>query len=318
MTAKIKIIDATSSAKEIRLTPKEALNSQIICQGFNRVDIYLPHADHFPRTTEGLTVTREKINQPVFIHSEGARFQNQFDLEMTMISLDIYFSRTIRLIKEDRLTKEWYILSNGQQGYEKRDVRLEFYGSGSFVQGTAESYFFSGAQQTGQTSTTYPGVRSFLWDNGCVTSVVVGGRDQIIFSQPGNYQQITQLSFLSISTEPTSLRFRLRKVNDYSFEESGRDILLLAEAGTQRHSINEVYDLTLTKLLGTSTAYNTSGTSNPQVTYEYDVVVTGNGTWYPSPDLPSNTNIGWQNKIFFELRGDLDVQRAAFGTSFNS
>ncbi len=318
MTTKIKIIDATSSAKEIRLTPKEALNSQIICQGFNRVDIYLPHADHFPRTTEGLTITREKINQPVFIHSEGARFQNQFDLEMTMISLDIYFSRTIRLIKEDRLTKEWYILSNGQQGYEKRDLRLQFYGTGSFVQGTTEPYFYSGAQQTGQTSTSYPVVRSFLWDHGYTTSVISGNRNLIIFSQPGDYQQITQLNFLSISTEPTSLRFRLRKIQDYSFEESGGDILLLAEAGTQRHSINEVSDLILSKLLGTHTAYNTSGTSNPRVTYEYDVVVTGNGTWYPSADLPANNNIGWHNKIFFELRGDIDIQRAVFGTSFNS
>lgn len=318
MTVKVKIIDASSAAKEIRLTPKEAMNTHVICQGFNRVDIYLPHADHFPRTTEGLTISREKINQPVFIHSEGARFQNQFDFEITMISLDIYFSRTIRLVKEDRLTKEWHILSNGQQGYEKRDIRLEFYSTGSFVQGTTESYFFSGAQQTGQTSTSYPGVRSFLWDHGYVTSVINGNRDQIIFHQPGDYEQRIQLNFLSISTEPTSLRFRLRKINDKSYDESTRDIFLLAEAGTHRHSISDIYDLTLLKLLGTHTAYNTSGTAYSQITHEYDVVVTGNGTWYPSPDLPANNNIGWQNKIFFEMKGDSDIQRAAHGSSFST
>ena len=315
---KVKIIDATSSAKEVRLTPKEAMENHIICQGFNRVDIYLPNANHFPRTTEGLTISREKINQPVFIHSEGARFQNQFDLELTTISLDIYFSRTIRLVKEDRLTKEWYILSNGQQGYEKRDIRLEFYGSGSFVQGTTESYFFSGVQQTGQTSTIYPGVRSFLWDHGCVTSVVSGNRDQIIFNQPGDYEQKIHLNFLSISTEPTSLRFRLRKIGDSVSDESKRDVLLLAEAGTHRHSVTDIYDLTLLKIYGTHTAYNTSGTAYSQIIHEYDVVVTGNGTWYPSPDLPSNTNIGWQNKIFFELRGDIDIQRAVYGSSFST
>lgn len=318
MNTKIKIIDASSSAKEVRLTPKEASNTHIICQGFNRVDIYLPHADHFPRTTETLTITREKINQSVFIHASGARFQNQFDVEMTTISLDMYFSRSFRLVKEDRLTKEWHILSNGQQGYEKRDIRLQFYGSGSFVQGTTESYFFSGAQQTGQTSTIYPGVRSFLWDHGCVTSVVSGNRDQIIFNQPGDYEQKIQLNFLSISTEPTSLRFRLRKIGDYVSDESRDDVLLLAEAGTHRHSITDIHDLTLSKIYGTHTAYNTSGTAYSQIIHEFDVVVTGNGTWYPSPDLPSNTNIGWQNKIFYELRGDIDITRAFYGTSFAS
>lgn len=315
---KVKIIDASSAAKEIRLTPKEAMNTHVICQGFNRVDIYLPHADHFPRTTEGLTISREKINQPVFIHSEGARFQNQFDAQMTMISLDVYFSRTIRLVKEDHLTKEWYILSNGQRGYEKRDIRLEFYGTGSFVQGTTESYFFSGAQETGQTSTNVPGVRSFLWDHGCMTSIVSGNRDQIIFNQPGVYQRITHLNFLSISTEPTTLRFRTRKLNDMIYDESGLDIFFLAEAGTHRHSVTDVYDFTYSKLLATHTAYNTSGTAYSQIIWEYDVVVTGDGTWYPSPDLPANNNKGWQNKIFFELRGDIDIQRAMFGTSFSS
>lgn len=316
MSTKIKIIDASSSAKEVRLTPKEASNTHIICQGFNRVDIYLPHADHFPRTTEALTITREKINQSVYVHSQGARFQNQFDVEMTTISLDMYFSRSIRLVKEDRLTKEWYILSNGQQGYDKRDMQVEIYGSGSFVAGTTTATFYAGGFQTSQTSTSYGMARSFLWDHQYATSHVSTARNQIILKQPGYYSEKMNLNFLSISTEPTTLRFRLRKTGDYVSDESARDVLLVAEAGTHRHSVQKINDISVTKLYGTHTSFNTSGTAYPSLTYEFDIVVSGAGTWYPAPDLPANNNQSWENKIFYELKGDIDVVRALYGTSF--
>lgn len=313
---KTKIIDAGLEPQIVYLTANEARDNHVICQGLERVDIYLPSKQYFVRNTDPLIISREKMQQPVFIHSLDARFQNQFDAEMLTMTLDVYYSRTIRLILENRSHQEWYVVSNGIQAYDKRDTVVEIYGTSFYTEGTTPAYFFEGAFQTSNTSTSYPGVRSFLYDHDFVDIKISTARGEFHFNKPGNYIRKTYINLLSESTEPTTFRFRLRRINDYNYDESGYDIFLTADSGTHRHNLSDLYNQSITKTHSTHAAFNTSGSPYEKVIVGYDIVVTGDGTWYAAPDLPENSNPSWNNKIYYELAADSDIQSALFGTSF--
>lgn len=317
--SRTKIIDASSSAVTVYLTPREAQDIHIICQGHEQVDIYLPSIEHFPFNTNPITIFREKITQDVFIHCVDGRFQNHFDVAMTTISLDLYYSKTIALVKENRTNSEWYVFSVGNAGYQERSISAEIYGTSFVTQGTSSAYFFEGNYQTSPTTTNYASLRSYLYDHGYMDSKISTARAEIHFLKPGFYEREYQLNVVCESTEESTLRLRFRKLNDYVYEESSNDVLITSPAGTHTHShISRATYPFITNLYATHTAFNTSGVAYDKMVVSYDIVVEGNGTWYFHPDKISNSNAAWVNRIKYYLVGDPDLQAAVSGrTSFD-
>lgn len=312
------IIDATTSSQIRHLKPFEAQNTHIICQGYNDVDIYLPSADFFPFSTEPLIISREKPSCTVSIHTINDRFQNQFDVPMKKISLDKFFTRTIKLVKESRNQSEWYVVSDGKEAYQSRYIRADLYGTSTYHEGTTLAYFFSGDYQTSQTATNYPGLRSYLIDHGYARTHLSTARDAIVFSKPAQYKRIVSFNACYVGTGASTLRVRRRQLNDHAYEESNYDVVFNSPGGTtfHNHYSEKLAPLTV-KLYSTHTAFNTSGgEAYSELTEKYDIVVEGDGIWYMNPDLPANNNADWINFIKYEMVSDPDLQEYFHGTSY--
>lgn len=296
-----KIIDATTTAQTVNITPKEAQNHVFVVRGHENVVFNLPAAAHFPHTTKPLTIIREKPQSTIMITSPDLNFKNQFGLSLRTITLDIFSSRTLQLIRESPTIAEWTIVGEGQAQYLDRSGVAIINGTNRFTEGTSAIPFYEAGYQTSQTSTaiSFGGLRSFVYDHDAADIVNTADTGVVHLWTPGVWQITHQYYLQSISTGLMTLRISALRNDDPDIGYTN-DVYLESTGGTNRFYGQETLTLAFNNASLSNTNYHTSGTGT-SFKLAYKAIVTGDGTWYMHNDLQGSSLHNSENKITFKL-----------------